>query len=376
MALRARGEKADFWAGSCYLRAVAAHSWPGADRAWTFLAPMEGVTHPGFRGLIARRPGVGVVCTEFVRIASTGIGAQHLRQQVVRAPGAALSVQVMGNHLEHMAEAAGIVAAAGADIVDLNVGCPAPRVVRKGVGSAMLKDPALLRRVVEHMRARTPGCLSAKIRAGFDDSSGAVAIARLIEAAGADLIIVHPRRRADFYAGVADWRIIAAIKAAVGIPVIGNGDVWYAADALRMRAETGCDGVMIGRGALRNPWIFEQIDALVKSRRPPRPSGADVLDHFDALGELFRDTHPRNVLGLLKEQVRYLTRVVADPGLMQAALRAPTVGDLRAVLGARLAGEPPSAIDLAAEGGALLRSGSILDASAGPAVAAAHASGF
>src|SRR5262245_8486938 len=129
--------------------------WPGAQIAWTFLAPMEGVTHPAFRELIARRPGVGVVCTEFVRIAATGLGAKDLRTHVVRAPGAAISVQVMGKHLEHKAEATEIVAGVGADLVDLNVGCPAPRVVRKGVGSAMLRDPELLARVVSAMRART-----------------------------------------------------------------------------------------------------------------------------------------------------------------------------------------------------------------------------
>jgi tRNA-dihydrouridine synthase B len=334
-------------------------SWPGAEKAWTFLAPMEGVTHPAFRAAVARRPGVGVVCTEFVRISSAGIGPRHLREQVVRAPGAALSVQVMGNHLEHMAEATAIVAAAGADIVDLNVGCPAPRVVRKGVGSAMLKDPDLLARVVGAMRERTPGWLSAKIRAGFDDGGGAVAIARVIEAAGADFITVHPRRRVDFYQGVADWRIIRAIKQAVSIPVIGNGDVWYAADALRMRAETGCDGVMIGRGALRNPWIFEQLDALVHGRPPPRPSGDDVLAHYDALAEVLGGTHPKNTLGTLKEQVRYLARITADGrDLMASALRAASLGEMRAVLAARWAGAPAESLDLAARGGSLEASGS------------------
>jgi nifR3 family TIM-barrel protein len=333
--------------------------WPGADKAWTFLAPMEGVTHPAFRQLIASRPGVGVVCTEFVRISSAGIGERHLKSQVVRAAGAALSVQVMGNHLEHMAEATAIVADAGADIVDLNVGCPAPRVVRKGVGSAMLKDPELLSRVVGCMRERTRGCLSAKIRAGFDDTAGAVEIARRIEAAGADFIAVHPRRRADFYQGVADWRIIAAIKQSVRIPVIGNGDVWYAADALRMRAETRCDGVMIGRGALRNPWIFEQIEALVSGRAPVRPSGDDVLAHYDELAAVLGETHPKNTLGMLKEQVRYLARIVADGReLMSTALRSTTLGEMRAVLAARWAGMPAEALDLAADGGRLECSGS------------------
>lgn len=343
-------------------------SWPGAARAWTFLAPMEGITHPAFRALIAARPGLGVVCTEFVRIAGSGLGRDALRQHVVRAPGTALSVQVMGNHLEHMAEAAGIVSAAGADIVDLNVGCPAPRVVRKGVGSAMLKDPGLLRQVVEAMRRRTPGWLSAKIRAGFDDSSGAVAIARLIADAGADHIAVHPRRQVDFYGGVADWRIIAAIKAAVPIPVIGNGDVWYAADARRMRQETGCDGVMIGRGALRNPWIFEQIAALSRGAEPPRPSGNDVLEHYDALADMLAASHPRSRVGMLKEQVRYLARCVAadGAGLMRAVLRAQTAEEMRAILGERLAGERAAALDLAAEGGGLERSGSTRAASPRP----------
>ncbi len=335
--------------------------WPGAEKAWTFLAPMEGVTHPAFRELIARRAGIGVVCTEFVRIAATGLGPKHLREQVVRAPGAALSVQVMGNHLQHMAEATEIVASAGADIVDLNVGCPAPRVVRKGVGSAMLKDPELLRSVVAAMRERTRGCLSAKIRAGFDDSSGAVAIARLIEAAGADFITVHPRRQTDFYRGVADWRIIAAIKASVSIPVIGNGDVWYAADALRMRSETACDGVMIGRGALRNPWIFEQIEALVHGAVPIRPSGDDVLAHYDELASVLSSGYPKNCLGMLKEQVRYLARTVSDgPRLMREALRCATAVEMRAVLTTRFAGEAGAGIDLGAHGGSLEQSGTCI----------------
>ena len=338
-------------------------SWPGRETAWTFLAPMEGITDPAFRQLIAARPGVGVVCTEFVRIASTGLGAKFLRQQVVRAPGAALSVQVMGNHLEHMAEATEIVAREGADLVDLNVGCPAPRVVRKGVGSAMLRDPELLRQVVSAMRSRTRGWLSAKMRAGFDDAAGAVASARLIESAGADLITVHPRRQVDFFQGVADWRIIAEIKRSVSIPVIGNGDVWYAADAVRMRAETGCDGVMIGRGALRNPWIFQQLDALLRGLPVPRPSGDDVLAHFDELAEMFERLAPGRTVGMLKEQLRYLCRCVPDAAeLTRRAARTAELAEMRAVLAERLRGERAQALDLGAEGGQLERSGRVLAA--------------
>lgn len=319
---------------------------------------MEGVTHPAFRALVARRPGVGVVCTEFVRIASTGIGTAFLRRQVVRAPGVALSVQVMGNHLEHLADATEIVSRAGADIVDLNVGCPAPRAVRKGVGSALLKDPDLLGRVVSSMRARTSGCLSAKMRAGFEQAHGAVSLAQVIEQAGADFICVHPRRRADFYRGVADWRIVAAIKQAVRIPVVGNGDVWYAADAVRMREQTGCDGVMIGRGALRNPWIFEQLAALMARRPAPTPSGDDLLGHVDELCRTLLASHPRGALGMIKEQIRYLGRSVDDRrALMRRALRAPSLDELRKTLEQSLAGLPAELLDLAAEGGRLERSG-------------------
>lgn len=329
-------------------------SWPGGERAFTFLAPMEGITHPAFRELVARRGGVGVVCTEFVRISSNGAGPRYLERQVVRAPGAALCVQVMGNHIEHMAAATAIVSRAGSDIVDLNVGCPAPRVVKKGVGSAMLRDPDLLARVVSTMRAHTRGFLSAKMRAGFDDSEGAVRIARVLEDSGVDLVTVHPRRRSDFFGGVADWRIILAIKAAVRIPVVGNGDVWYAEDAFRLRAETGCDGVMLGRGALRNPWIFAQIEALCQGKPPPRPSGNDVLSHLEELRELFEREGRAHPLGMLKEQVRYLCRAV--PGgaeLAKSALRAESTGDLFSVLAHRLRGERADNLDLGAEAGTL-----------------------
>jgi nifR3 family TIM-barrel protein len=297
-----------------------------------------------------------VVCTEFVRINESGIGARFLERQVVRAPGAALSVQVMGNHLEHMAKATEIVAAAGADLVDLNVGCPAPRVVRKGVGSAMLRDPDLLARVVGTMRTSTRGFLSAKMRAGFDDTEGAVRIARLLESSGADLVAVHPRRRSDFFGGVADWRIIAAIKAAVRIPVVGNGDVWYAADAMRMREQTGCDGVMIGRGALRNPFIFEQLQALLDGTPAAKPNGDDVLAHLAQLQQMFEQQERKSPLGTLKEHVRYLCRALPDgTDVARRALCSQSVAELGAVLAARLQGEPAANLDLGADGGTLER---------------------
>lgn len=341
-------------------QALARGEWPWAEQ--TLLAPMEGLTHPTLRALVADAGGVGVVCTEFVRVTSAPLGRKTLRKHVVRPPRGALSVQVMGNDLSHMAEAAELVTEAGADIVDVNLGCPAPNAVRKGVGSAMLKDTALLERVLSSMRARTELPLSAKIRAGFDDASRVVEVAKAVEGAGVDFITVHPRRRSDFYSGVADWRIILKLREVLRIPVVGNGDVWYAADALRMQEETGCHAVMIGRPAIRNPWIFRQASALKAGRDAELPTGADLVAHLSEFaarcGGSFDE---RGVVIQLKEVVRFLGRAVPDGGAFQkAALRELTAEGLLAVAEQHLFHRRGEELDLGPHGGALERSGSAL----------------
>lgn len=314
---------------------------------------MEGVTHAPLREFMAARGGVGVVCTEFVRVTAQPLGKKALAKHVVRPSQGALSVQVMGKDIEQMADATRLVTDAGADIVDINLGCPAPRVVRKGVGSAMLKDRRLLAAVLTSMRAATKLPLSAKIRAGFDDSDGVLEIARIVEDSGADFITVHPRRRADFYQGVADWRIVALLTSRLRIPVVGNGDIWYAQDALRLERETGCAAIMIGRPALRNPWIFRQLADLRAGDPPEHPSGRDVMSYVRELTGLL-ETHfaSRNVLGLLKEQVRYLLRAT-DPAwnLSRAALRTTTVEELLLFLDNELATLDKTQLDLQAEAG-------------------------
>lgn len=338
----------------------------------TFLAPMEGVTHPILRELMAERGGIGVVCTEFVRVTSQPLSDKSLDKHLVRPSRGALSVQVMGYDLEQMADATALVTDRGADIVDINLGCPAPKAVRKGVGSAMLRDVRLLGRVLSAMRARTHLPLSAKIRAGFDDASGVLGIARALEDSGVDFITVHPRRRVDFYSGVADWRIVALLSAELGIPVVGNGDIWYASDALRMREETGCQAVMLGRPALRNPWIFLQIAALEEGRQPPEPSGADLHLHLAELarrlGEHFSEP---SVLGMLKEQVRYVGRAVPDEGVFQreACRKASSEALLDFAL-RELGPRPAQALDLGARGGLLERSGSAVRSGASSGEAA------
>lgn len=313
---------------------------------------MEGVTHPLFRKLIAEQGGVGLVCTEFLRVTAQPMRAARLCRRVVKVAGTPLSVQIMGRDPKSMAETAAMVCDLGADVVDINMGCPSRNATKGGVGAAMLKDPALVHRVVTAVRARTPVPLSVKLRAGFNDASNAVQLAKVVQDGGADLVTVHPRRRVDFYHGVADWRMIKRVKAALAIPVIGNGDCWYAADAPRMQEETGCDGVMIGRPAVRNPWIFVQIDALRRGAAPANPSGADLVAYLVDTASRYTDAYGAALaFGKLKELVRYLGRAVNDGTRFgHQALRSQSMAKLLEVADRRLAGMPAEALDLDAWG--------------------------
>ncbi|MEM9193253.1 MAG: tRNA-dihydrouridine synthase family protein [Myxococcota bacterium] len=329
----------------------------------TMLAPMEGVTHPMFRQLMADLGGIGIVCTEFVRVSRAPLSAPALAREVIKAEGVPLSVQVMGNEADKMAEAAEVISDNGAEVVDINLGCPMPRVVKKGVGAAMLTNPELLFEVLCSMRARVHGLLSAKIRAGFDDADDVLGIASVVEKAGVDFLVVHPRRRADFYQGTADWRIVKALKEFLRMPVVGNGDIWYAEDALRMERETGCDGVMIGRPALRNPWIFDQIQCLREGRTPFRPDGPALLAHLELVRRRYEETYG-NALGRMKELLRYIGRAVADDrAFMKEALRSQSMDALMEVVVRALRHRSAAELDLDAFGSLRLeRSGSALDA--------------
>jgi nifR3 family TIM-barrel protein len=312
---------------------------------------MEGITTASTRQLIASYGGVGLVCTEFVRVAGEQVSRRFLKRQVQKAPGVALSVQIMGNDARLMAEAAAVVAAHGADVVDVNLGCPSKTAARKGVGAALLKDRPQLQALLTTMRAAVPGLFSAKLRAGFERSEDALANARAVEAAGADFLAVHPRRRVDFYRGVADWRIIALLRRELSIPVIGNGDVWYAADALRMIDETGCAAVMIGRPALRNPWIFRQISELQAGRSVFAPSGADVVAHLDRLRSTMADWGGAHLVGGLKEHLFWLCRAAPDGAeLARRLLRLDTLELLLAGVEEAFGPLPPDALDLDAFG--------------------------
>ncbi|MGC4066195.1 MAG: tRNA-dihydrouridine synthase family protein [Polyangiaceae bacterium] len=300
----------------------------------TMLAPMEGVCRPSTRALIGSYAPIGVFCTPFVRITEQPPSEDFLRRVVERETVRPLSVQLLGTHAAHLAMAARILWEAGASVIDLNFGCPSRQVMRKGAGSALLENPLEVQRIVSAVRAVVPGTLSAKIRGGFTMLDADLTVARAVEAAGVDFLVVHPRSGLQGYDGIADWRWTRKVKRALRIPVIGNGDLWYARDAVRLLRWSGCDGLMLGRACLRNPWIFGQIDALLSGERPRVPTGGDVLSHLRGIAKgLLSELDPLGPrpLGSLKEHAQYVLRVLPEGrrlALRRQALESRTIEEL------------------------------------------------
>ena len=254
-----------------------------------FLAPLAGITDAPFRR-ICREQGAGLVYSEMI----SGKGLYYNDKSTERLlkiyeDEKPVAYQIFGSEPDVMSAAAKKLAERENCILDINMGCPVPKVVKNGEGSALLKDPDLARTIVEAAVQTAGKPVTVKIRIGWDASNiNAVEIAKVAEAAGADAIGVHGRTREQYYSGKADWEVIRQVKKAVSIPVIGNGDVFSGLDAIRLMDQTGCDFVMIARGALGNPWIFREALALWQGRQlPPQPELEEKLElmikHFDLL---------------------------------------------------------------------------------------------
>lgn len=263
----------------------------GSERTPLYLAPQAGVSESPFRRL-CRRFGADVVVTEFVSAAGIVMGSarsrEYLRFDDDERP---IGVQIFGADPAMMADAAALVADVyRPDFVDINFGCPVKKVVKRNGGSGCLRDLDLVERIVRAVDDATGLPTTVKIRSGFDRSTrDPVGIALRCQEAGAQVLCLHPRTRSDMYSGQARWSEIRDVAEALEIPVIGNGDIVEGGDALRMREETGCAGIMIARGSHGDPWIFAQARAALEGR--PVPSDPDVEERFEICLE-----HARNAI--------------------------------------------------------------------------------
>jgi tRNA-dihydrouridine synthase B len=289
---------------------------------------MAGVTDTVFRRLIRAQGGCGLIMTEFT--SSHGVAHTQRAKKPTRVlmrylhfepEEHPISAQLFGADPEVMAEAARICEDLGFDIVDINFGCPVKKVVRCNGGSGCLRDLPLVERLLRSVRSAIRIPLTIKFRAGWNDNELVhVEMAKMAEDCGVAAVALHPRTREQGYAGKADWHRIAEVKAAVKIPVIGNGDIVTPQDAVRMAAETGCDAVMIGRAASSNPWIFRQIAEYQEKGSWVEPSEADRYRIMKSYYSMLAERDDTDAIGKMKQFATYFTHGVRNGTKLRVAV--------------------------------------------------------
>lgn len=300
------------------------------------LAPMAGFTDTAYR-IIAKQFGCGLLYSEMV--SSRGLvmkdrGSLELIQ--ISASERPIAVQIFGNDPSVMADAAKIVEEAGADIVDINMGCPTPKIVKSGDGAALMRDPKLAERIVRTVVEKVSVPVTVKIRKGWDDTSvTAVEIGKRVEDAGAKCIAIHGRTREQFYRGEADWGIIRDVVEAVSIPVFGNGDITGPEDAKRMLEECGCAGVMVGRAARGNPWLLKRIVHYLDSGELLLPPSIEerisvAISHLEMLVELKGEY--TGIREMRAHAANYIKGLPGATVVRNQIMRACTVEEFKAVL--------------------------------------------
>jgi nifR3 family TIM-barrel protein len=299
----------------------------------TVLAPMAGVTDTVFRRFIRNLRGCGLIMTEFT--SSHGVsaaldgesrGLKKINRTVARylafePEEHPISAQLFGSDPEVMAEAARVCEDLGFDFVDINFGCPVKKVVKCNGGSGLLRDLPQVEKILRTVRAAIRIPLTCKFRAGWNDHELVMLeMGKLAEDCGLAAVALHPRTREQGYSGRADWTRIAALKDAVKIPVIGNGDIVTPQDAVRMVEETRCDGVMIGRTASSNPWIFRQIGQYLETGRYDEPSQLDRYEMMRTYYRMLMDRREDDAAGKMKQFATYFTHGVRGGAQLRASI--------------------------------------------------------